>query len=161
MDYMEAMVKNVLCRGLEDSEIQMDLLGGKSQDMTLERVLRFVEAKESGKRSAFCLLLPQSTDYVAGSSYRKQKKVVPEDQETYIYSGTKGHGRNPPTRIKRTECPAYGSKYKSCNRDNHFEKVSRDKVSTKPKNVEHEDIVSYVLCQITSASRKEAIKAGL
>lgn len=90
MDYMEAMVKNVLCRGLEDSEIQMDLLGGKSQDMKLERVLRFVEAKESGKRSAFCLLLPQSTDYVAGSSYRKQKKVVPEDQETYITVGPRG-----------------------------------------------------------------------
>ena len=30
----------------------MDLLGNKNQDMTLEEVLRFVEAKEAGKRSA-------------------------------------------------------------------------------------------------------------
>ena len=29
-DYTEAMVKDVLCRGLEDTEIQMDLLGDKN-----------------------------------------------------------------------------------------------------------------------------------
>ena len=40
------MVKDVLCRGLEDGDIQMDLLGDKNQDMTLEQVLGFVEAKE-------------------------------------------------------------------------------------------------------------------
>ncbi len=45
VDYTEAMVKDVLCRGLEDSDIQTDLLGDKNQDMTLEQVLRFVEAK--------------------------------------------------------------------------------------------------------------------
>ena len=60
----------------------MDLLGDKNQDMTLEQVLKFVEAKEAGKRSASRLLLPQATDAVAGSSYRKQKKVPPKDQET-------------------------------------------------------------------------------
>ena len=27
------MIKDVLCRGLEDSEIQIDLLGDKNQDM--------------------------------------------------------------------------------------------------------------------------------
>ena len=31
----KAMIKDVLCRGLEDTEIQMDLLGDKNQDMTL------------------------------------------------------------------------------------------------------------------------------
>ena len=51
MDYTEAIIKDVLCRGLADTEIQMDLLGDKNQHMTLEQVLRFVEAKEAGKRS--------------------------------------------------------------------------------------------------------------
>ena len=46
VDYIEAMIKVVLSRGLEDSEIQMDLLGDKKQDKTLEQVL-FVEAKEA------------------------------------------------------------------------------------------------------------------
>ena len=41
-----------MIRGLEDPEIQLDLLGDKNQDMTFEEVLRFIEAKEAGKRSA-------------------------------------------------------------------------------------------------------------
>lgn len=43
IDYTEAMIKDVLCRGLEESEIQMDLLGNKNQDMILEQVFGFVE----------------------------------------------------------------------------------------------------------------------
>ena len=50
VDYTEAMVKDVLCRGLQDSEIQIDLLGNRNQDMILEPVLGFVEAKDAGKR---------------------------------------------------------------------------------------------------------------
>lgn len=49
VDYIEAMIKDILCRGLEDTEIQMDLLGDRNQDMTLEQILRFVEAKEAGR----------------------------------------------------------------------------------------------------------------
>ena len=56
------MVKDFLCKGLEDSEILMDLLGDENQDMTLEQTLRFVEAKEAGKRLASRLLLPQAID---------------------------------------------------------------------------------------------------
>ena len=52
VDYTETILRDVLCRGLEDSEIQLELLGYKNQDMTLEQILRFVEAKEAGKRSA-------------------------------------------------------------------------------------------------------------
>ena len=52
VDYTEAILRDLLCQGLEDSERQLDLLGDKNQDMTLEQILRFVEAKEAGKRSA-------------------------------------------------------------------------------------------------------------
>ena len=113
VDYTEAMVKDVLCRGLGESEIQM---GDKNQDMTLEQVLGFVEAKEAGKRSASRLLLPQATDAVAGSSYRRQKKAPPRDQETCTYCGTKGHGRNPPTKVRRKECPVFGTKCSYCDK---------------------------------------------
>ncbi len=112
VDYTEAILRDVLCRGLDDTEIQMDLLGDENQDMTWEQVLKFVEAKEAGKRSASRLLLPQATDAVAGSSYKKQKRPSTrgpsKDQDTCTYCGTKGHGRNPPTRLRRTECPACG-----------------------------------------------------
>ena len=85
VNYTEAMVKDVLSRGLEDNKIQMDLLGDKNQDMSLEEALGFIEAKEAGKRSASRLLLPQATDAVAGSSYRRQKKTLPREQETCTY----------------------------------------------------------------------------
>ena len=64
VDYMytEAMIKDVLCKGLQDNEVQMDLLGNRNQDMTLEQVLGFSEVKETGKRSAFRLLLPHAPD---------------------------------------------------------------------------------------------------
>jgi hypothetical protein len=103
VDYTEAILRDVLCRGLEDTEIQMDLLGDKNQDMTLEQALKFVEAKEAGKRSASRLLLPQATDAVAGSSYKRQKKPSagapsPKDQDTCTYCGTKGHGKKNPNK---------------------------------------------------------------
>ena len=60
--YTEAILRDVLYWGLEDSEIQLDLLGDKNQDMSLEQVLRVVEAKEVGKRSATHLLLPRVTN---------------------------------------------------------------------------------------------------
>ena len=128
VDYTESILKDVLCRGLEDAEIQMDLLGDKNQDMTWEQVLKFVEAKEAGKRSASRLLQPQATDAVTGSSYRRQKKASakgppPKCQDTCTYCGARGHGRNPPTRIRRTECPAFGTKCNHCDKDHHFEKM--------------------------------------
>ena len=51
VDYTETILRDVLSRGLSDPEIQLDLLGDKNQDMTLEQVVRFVEAKEAGKHA--------------------------------------------------------------------------------------------------------------
>ena len=90
VNYTEAMVKDVLSRGLEDNEIQMDLLGDKNQDMSLEEVLGFIEAKEAGKRSASRLLLPQATDAVAGSSYRRQKRLFPGSRRPAHTVGPRG-----------------------------------------------------------------------
>ncbi len=74
VDYTEVILRDVLCRGLKDSEIQLDILGDKNQDMTFEQMLRFIEAKEAGKRSATQLLLPHAADAVTGSTYKHQKR---------------------------------------------------------------------------------------
>ena len=55
--YTNNILRDVLIKGLADHEIQLDLLGDTNQDMSLEEVFRFVEAKEAGKRSAGRLLL--------------------------------------------------------------------------------------------------------
>ena len=118
--YTEAILTDVLCRGIADAEIQRDLLGDTNQAMTLEQAIKFVEAKESGKRSANCLSTTQSAE-AAGSSYRRQKKPqtptsAQANPEVCSYCGMKGHGRNSPTRIRRVDCPAYGSTCDSCGR---------------------------------------------
>lgn len=76
VDYTETILRDVLCRGLYDPKIQMNLLANKNQDITLEQVLKFVEAKEASKRLASRLLLPHATDTVTGSSYRHQKRTA-------------------------------------------------------------------------------------
>ena len=156
VDYTDAMVKDVLCRGLADGNLQMDLQGEKNQDMILEQVLKFVEAKEAGKRSASRLLLPQAMDAATGSSYRKQKKaqpkhVPPRDQDTCRYNGTKRHGQNAPTRVRRKECPAFSTKCNHCNKDHHYE-VCRNKNGARPaaKGAKHEDTISDIPCEDTT-----------
>ena len=52
IDFTDCMLWDVLARGIADNEIKLDLLGDAKQDMTLEEMLKFVESKESGKRSA-------------------------------------------------------------------------------------------------------------
>ena len=160
VDYTEAMIKDVLCRGLDDAEILMDLLGDKNQDMTLEQVLGFVEAKEAGKRSASGLLLPQAADSVASSTYRKQKKPLTKgtslkDQPTCTYCGSKGHGRNPPTRVRRTECPAFGTTCNHCGKDHHFEKMCRSKRDAgSSDSAVNGDAIFDTLCGLTSADSR-------
>ena len=107
--------------------------------MTLEQVLGFVEAKEAGKRSVSHLLLLLATDAVAGSFYKKQKispKIMPpKDQDTCTYCGTKEHGRNPPTRVRRKECPAFVTKCNHCDKDRYFKKMCRGKQGSKTPNI--------------------------
>ena len=69
-DFTEEILRDVIARGIADQEIQLDLLGEKNQDMPLKDIIEYIEAKESGKRSASRLLNPQSTDTIS-SSYRR------------------------------------------------------------------------------------------
>ena len=47
--------------------------------MALEQMLRFIEAKEAGKRLATQLLLPHTIDAVAGNTHAHQKKGTAEE----------------------------------------------------------------------------------
>lgn len=72
VNYTENVLRDVLTRGLADSEIQLDLLGDRNQDMSLEEVFQFIEAKEAGKRSAGRLSQSHGVD-AARSQYRRAK----------------------------------------------------------------------------------------
>jgi len=129
--------RDVLTRGIADAEIQLDLLGDKKQDMTLEEVFQFVEAKEAGKRSASRLIDSHSVE-AASSTYRRGKpeKLPNKDSSKFdmcSYCGKKGHGKSAPARIRKTSCPAYGHTCNLCNRDHHMEHVCRSKDKRKIK----------------------------
>ena len=59
-------------RGLYDQEIRQDILGDQNQEMTLEEVMKFVETKESGKRSANKLMHAQGANAARSNSYHMQ-----------------------------------------------------------------------------------------
>ena len=51
-NYSNAMIRDILIWGLEDTDIQVDILSIITKEMTLEESVTFVEAKEMGKQSA-------------------------------------------------------------------------------------------------------------
>ena len=71
INYTENILRDIVTCGFADSEIQLDLLGKKNQDMTLEEVFQITEAKEAG--SAGQLLETQGAD-TARSQYRRGKQ---------------------------------------------------------------------------------------
>ena len=157
INYTDAILRDVLSRGIADQEIQLDVLGDQNQDMTLEEVLKFVEAKESGKRSASRLLNSQGAESV-GSTYRRGKQQDVRDRMTdsslCSYCGEKGHGRSAPLRIRKTECPAYNRTCQYCKLQHHLEKVCRNKERSKAKpqrtdSGECEGAVFDALCAAT------------
>ena len=60
VNYTEPVLCDSVTRGLIDQDIQLDLMGDRNQNMKLEEIYQFVEAKESGKRSASRLFQSQS-----------------------------------------------------------------------------------------------------
>ena len=80
VNYTENILRDVVTHGLAESEIQLDLLGEKNQDMSLEEVFQFIEAKEAGKRSAGRLLETQGAD-ATRSQYRHGKQEDLKEQQ--------------------------------------------------------------------------------
>ena len=74
VDYTETILCDVLCRGLDKSENQLDLLGNKNKTLHYWKCLQIRETKKAVIRSATCLLIPHSADATAGSTYRHQKR---------------------------------------------------------------------------------------
>ena len=68
VDYSDIMIRDALIRGLDDEEIRLDILGESRQDLSLEDTLSYVEAKESGKRSASHLIGDSSINTAAAMS---------------------------------------------------------------------------------------------
>ena len=143
ISYSDQMIRDTLIIGLADDDIRLEVLGQADQEKSLDETIRYIEAKESGKRSAG-RIHPASTPAAvdASSTYRQnerrrltgQNRPPDKKQHDQIcgYCGRGGHSIKKQDRI--TNCPAYGHICTNCNIPNHFESVCRSKGKRKQDN---------------------------
>ena len=133
IEYSDDIIRDTLIRGLEDDEIRLDVLGQCKQDDTLDDTLLYIEAKESGKRSAGLLNGHTVTTANATSSYKRASKQLnrPTNSENHSslicsHCGQRGHGNGTNTRERSSKCPAYNHVCKKCEKRHHYEQVCRN-----------------------------------
>ena len=158
VNYTEPILRDVLCRGIIEAEIQLDLLGNTNQDMSLAEVFHSVEAKESGKRSASRLFDSEGVDSIK-SLYRKNLNMdnnpTTNNNKTKVcsYCGKSGHGERSIAKVRSSICPAYDHTCKHCKLQHHFDGMCRSRGNITPKNRrtvdECEGAVFNTLCTIT------------
>ncbi len=168
VNYTENVLRDLVTRGLADDEIQLDLLGDTNQNITLEEVLQFIEAKESGKRSAGRLLQTQGAE-ATRSQYRNTKHSDlrnrrTEKIETCLNCGKQGHGHKAPPKTRKQECPAYGNICQLCGRARHLEATCQSKdtpINRKPSSTNGtsrlaENASFEALCYLSSSSKDQS-----
>ena len=147
VDFAGEILRDVLARGIMDDEIQLDLISDQNQNLTIEEMIKFVEARESGKRSASRLLDTPSV-FAASTTYRRNKQQEVRTRDTAKtkprpdlkpkhtfdpnalcrFCAEKGHGKNAPWGVRRTQCPAFGKRCGKCKVVNHRTRLPRQGV---------------------------------
>ena len=130
VNYSEKIIQNILTKGIADSEIQLDFLSCVTPDMTLEKMIKFIEAKEAGKRSASRLHGIQNVDS-SRNSYKQNKatniKEKYDNEQICQYCGKRGHGKKSSASVGQINCLAYNKTCNACKKLHHFEVVCRSK----------------------------------
>ena len=82
VNFTEEILLDVVSRGLYDHDIQLDLLEDYNQELTLEKVLEFVETKEEGKRSSSNsrLIDNQGADADSSKCFQNHSGIKPYDE---------------------------------------------------------------------------------
>ena len=165
VDFAGEILRDVFARGIVDDEIQLDLISDKNQKMKLEEMIKFVEARESGKRSASRLLDTPSVN-AASSTYRRNKqqevattKPRPDAKPEHTFDSTalcwfcaeRGHGKNPSWSIRRSKCPAYGKQCGKCKIMNHVERTCLGRASAhRPTETSDKQSSAFELCTMVN-----------
>ena len=159
VNYTYEILRDVVTRGIVDTDVQLDPLGDCNQNMTLQEVLRFVEAKEAGKRSASRLMSePQSSADAMRSSYKKNPpdghKVDPMISVPTVAKLVMVNTCHP-TSGQRSGHSAFIHTCRHCDREHHFDNMCRSR--SKPKdvlNVDREGAIFDSLYESSSISQQ-------
>ena len=167
MDFTDTLIRDVVTRGLDDQEIQQDLLGDRKQEPCLEEVIKLVESKESGKRSAIRLLdyhavgaisryhSPNKDEIKASNSTQFSRRAAAisrpnsDPHEPCHCCGKRGQGKRALPLVRATECPAYGHECKHCHKRDHFESVCGGKSAGREDSKDNTEAVFQSLCAVT------------
>lgn len=136
--YADEEIKDQLCVGLADSEIQQSLLMSQVDTMSLDQVIKFVAAKESGRSSHTTLSRTQTTISAQApaeepcnariSSYKRNNCANTSVKNSSLrhsecgWCGKQGHGAKAPLNVRRDKCPSFHHKCSICGKVGHFEK---------------------------------------
>ena len=107
---VDKWVLMTLINGLYDGDTQQAVLS-KVTELNLEDTIVFVEAREVGKHSVKVL---------SGGLSSGQVNNINHGQGKCKFCGKSGHGKNPNSDIRKTDCPASGKQCKNCNKRGHF-----------------------------------------
>ena len=155
VSYADKMILHALVRGIVDEEIRENVLA-KSEELGLEETVKFVEAKETGRRSTVEL----GTSTLANTAVskittykREQKSGVITKPKEILERGVQckycktGHNVNDANYSREEECPAWNNKCHNCQRLGHF---TRACTAGKPK-----------VSSITQSQKEEQFDAEL
>ena len=165
ISYADEEVRDQLCTGLADPEIQKEVLARRQQNSSTEDLITFIEDREAGKRSQSSLTTNATISKI--SQYKRNKNKNLEDagsekssfsssssSSLCSYCGGKGHGHTPTREVRKHLCPAYSTTCSNCNKPGHLTKMCRNKA---PKvnaiNSQAEFVGSIQIANIESQSK--------
>ena len=158
------MVAHQLVRGLVDPAIQEQVLAhaASGQDLSLEEIQKFVEAKEIGRRSGAIIAgasgLNRLSDYKRGKDPGRQRirsSSETSSHEKCGWCGKAGHGARASREVREQKCKAYKNKCDNCTKIGHFKEVCRKKKNHTNNNLNQEGTDHPgTFCHLSTSHRK-------
>ena len=128
VSYADKEIYHCLVKGLADMDIRNQVMG-EVQEMDLDALVKYVEAKESGRKAGRYLDSGEAeVNKITGYrvSQREQQLAGRETVDNEVkckFCGRKGHGGSPNFEVKKEKCIAFDKKCITCGKIGHFSKT--------------------------------------
>ena len=166
--YVEHMVSHQLVRGLADAEIQEQVLShaATNTDLDLASITKFIEAKETGKRSTAQIAAAVGLNRISDHKMRDRAHTMPKAGSDTIPEGkcgwcnSTGHGRRASRDIREVKCKAFKATCRRCSKPGHFEACCQ---SRKEENTQLHAMSQVVgsFCQLSVSRRHGSLIKAL